>query len=670
MPLKIFRGLDKTGDVRPGEVVTVLLELKNLDAGETAKATSSMLSSAGSIAPLSRGKGLIITDRLENIRRIKQLLAELDTSSPVQRQMRTYTLVHASGAVVADLINKTFGASTAPKKTIWNEAKKSFDTLPPDPEDYVTAVYDDASRTLLLFGPAERIQMAEELIQKFENKGGRAGEVKIFYPKATKAEDLARMIRQAIPGVAAENESGSAAATKARVIVDHASNRLIVAAPIAGQLESIENLINRVERSSGGEDIAGEIPSENVQITKVLRLQVSDPQTAFRVVTNAFARRLPNGETVSSIKANLDPQTKTIVVTGSPGDVQHALGIIDQMENISPANGPQETAFIDFPSVAEMKRVQPLLQQLYVSQVSDGTPGGMANAKFIPDTESKRLIVSGSKEHLKVIQKIAEELRSPTIANQPREFRAVGLKSVKVDQVFKTISDLVDERMSDDLYKDIPKPLLIADARNNRLLITANGEQLKEIEKIINAVDIAPKHSDRQIENVTLQSLSAAQVLTSLNQLMRPLVELRTDPASRPEVIPDATGKGLIISAAPEDLEKIKEMISRIEGTRTDGAERQFKTVKLYNRNPTEVATLAEQLYREQLKGQPEPAGGPVSFVPETKGNRVIVIGSEAEVTKAENIIRQIDPALTRTARFSTRTSGCCPTESSPGPAC
>jgi type II secretory pathway component GspD/PulD (secretin) len=373
------------------------------------------------------------------------------------------------------------------------------------------------------------------------------------------------------------------------------------------------------------------------------------------VVTNAFARRLPNGEMVSSIKANLDPQTKTIVVTGSPGDVQHALGIIDQMENISPANGPQETAFIDFPSVAEMKRVQPLLQQLYVSQVSDGTPGGVANAKFIPDTESKRLIVSGSKEHLKVIQKIAEELRSPAIANQPREFRAVGLKSVKVDQVFKTISDLVDERMSDDLYKDIPKPLLIADARNNRLLITANGEQLKEIEKIINAVDIAPKHSDRQIENVTLQSLSAAQVLTSLNQLMRPLVELRTDPTSRPEVIPDATGKGLIVSATPEDLEKIKEMISRIEGTRTDGAERQFKTVKLYNRNPAEVATLAEQLYREQLKGQPEPAGGPVSFVPETKGNLVIVIGSEAEVTKAENIIRQIDPALTRTAQDETR---------------
>src|SRR6185503_12116511 len=123
-------------------------------------------------------------------------------------------------------INKTFGASTAPKKTIWNESKKSFDTLPPDPEDYITAVYDEASRTLLLFGPSERVGMAEELIHKFEDKeGARGGEVKIFYPRANKAEELARMIRQAIPGVAAENESSAASATKARVIVDNTMNR-------------------------------------------------------------------------------------------------------------------------------------------------------------------------------------------------------------------------------------------------------------------------------------------------------------------------------------------------------------------------------------------------------------------------------------------------------------
>ncbi|MGZ8941113.1 MAG: secretin N-terminal domain-containing protein, partial [Limisphaerales bacterium] len=214
MPLKIFRGLDNTGDVRGGEVVTVVLELKNLDAGETAKAIAPMLSSAGSVAPLSRGKGLILTDRLENIRRVRQLMAEIDTNSPIERVMKTYTLLHASGAVVADLINKTFGAATAPQNKVYNEKKQAYDVLPPEPSTFVTAVFDEASRTLLLFGPGERVALAEDLIQRFEDKeGARGGEVKIFHARATKVEDLARMIRQAIPGVAGENESGAAAAT-------------------------------------------------------------------------------------------------------------------------------------------------------------------------------------------------------------------------------------------------------------------------------------------------------------------------------------------------------------------------------------------------------------------------------------------------------------------------
>jgi len=30
--------------------------------------------------------------------------------------------------------------------------------LPPDPNDYVTAVFDDGSRTVVMFGPADRTQ--------------------------------------------------------------------------------------------------------------------------------------------------------------------------------------------------------------------------------------------------------------------------------------------------------------------------------------------------------------------------------------------------------------------------------------------------------------------------------------------------------------------------------
>lgn len=58
LPLKIFRGTDATADVRPGEVVTVVLPLQHMNAAVTAEAASKMLSKAGSMTALSSGAGL------------------------------------------------------------------------------------------------------------------------------------------------------------------------------------------------------------------------------------------------------------------------------------------------------------------------------------------------------------------------------------------------------------------------------------------------------------------------------------------------------------------------------------------------------------------------------------------------------------------------------------
>ena len=123
MPLKVVRGPDASGDFRPGQIVTVVLKLKHLDAAEVSVAAASLLSNAGSVAPLSRGQGLIITDRLESIYRIQQLIGEIDMASAAEREMKSFTLKHASGAVVSELINKTFGKSRFSTSRFTNNSK-------------------------------------------------------------------------------------------------------------------------------------------------------------------------------------------------------------------------------------------------------------------------------------------------------------------------------------------------------------------------------------------------------------------------------------------------------------------------------------------------------------------------------------------------------------------
>ncbi len=658
MPLKIMRGADTTGDVRPGEIVTVLLEVHNLDAKEFAESVTAMLSSAGSLAPLSKGRGLIVTDRLSNIQRIRYLLAQIDTAANIDRQMKTYTLIHASGAILSDLLNRTFGQSSAPKRTQYNPQTKGLDVLPPDPNDYITAVFDDASRTLVLFGPRERIGLADEMITKFEEKSGGGGDVRIYYPQAIKAEELATMIRQAVPGVSAPNETAAVAATKARLIADTQQNRLIVAAPIPGQLDAIENFIMQVDKGTtktGGTGAGTSIRSTTVQLTKVFRPRSAEVTNVVGILTQALTRHSPSGVAITSASVSYEPNSQSVVVSGSPGDLQVATDIIAQLETGSTQPRPFQTKFIDVGGPAEAKRLQPMLEQLYRNEVSDGLGGQGAHAKILADPDSGQLIVTASEEHLTKIDSLVKALRTERLKPADRPLQILAFQNVRVDNVLKGITDLVNERMSERRFQDVPKPSIVGDSANNRLLVTATTEQFKEIDKVIKLFDVVAEKTKRGMSVVTVQSKPATEIITLVTQLMGQVVDEPVNPQLAPKMFPDPSGKQVIVLATSNELERITTLIRQFDSATATATTRQFRGVDLFSRNSTEFTPLVAQLYQEQTKGQPEPSGGPATLIPETKNNRIMISGSEKEIARVESIIRQLDPEGKKPLKEETR---------------
>ena len=657
MPLRILRGADATGDVRPGEVATVVLDVKNLDSKEIADSITTMLSSAGSLAPLSRGRGLIVTDRLANIQRIRTLLATIDTEATVERQMKTYTLLHASGAIVSDLLNRTFGLATAPKRTTYNPNSKAMEVLPPDPNDYVTAVYDDASRTMVLFGPRERIELAEELINKFEQKDGAGGDVRIYYPVTIKSDELANVIRQAVPGVAAPGETASTAATKARLIADNSQNRLIVAAPIPGQLEQIEQLINRVDKPVHGQAGLGNIPlrSQSVQLTKVFRPRAAEATNLASILTQALTRRGPGGQIVTTASVSHDAGSQSVVVSGSAGDIQIATDIVTQLETGTSQPTPLQTRFIDVGSAAEAKRLEPLLEELYRNEVADGSIGAVAHAKILVQPESGRLIVTANETHLARIEELVKQLRQDRGVSRARRLQIIPLKTARVETALTGIQNLVNDKMNDRAFQDVPKPSLLSDPVNNRLLVTATDEQLAEIQQIVSVLDVAPEKSKREMRVVALRAKPAGEVIPMVTQLLEQTAEGPSNPALAPKLIGDQAGKQIVVLAPAKDLARVEQLIQQFDTTQAAAAPRQFKGVELYSRMAADLLPLVQQLYTEQIRGQPEPAGGAATLIAENKSNRIMVSGSEKEITRVEEIIRQLDPAGKKGAKEETR---------------
>ena len=107
--------------------------------------------------------------------------------------------------------------------------------------------------------------------------------------------------------------------------------------------------------------------------------------------------------------------------------------------------------------------------------------------------------MTASEEHVRRIEDIIRQLKSERARPQERRLQIVTLKHLQVDSALASLTNLVNERMSDKRFEDSPKPLLLSDAANNRLLITATDDQFKEITGVIAALDVGAEKGQREM---------------------------------------------------------------------------------------------------------------------------------------------------------------------------
>ena len=172
---------------------------------------------------------------------------------------------------------------------------------------------------------------------------------------------------------------------------------------------------------------------------------------------------------------------------------------------------------------------------------------------------------------------------------------------------------------------------------NNRLLVTATDEQFKEIEQVVRTLDVGPEKGQREMGVFAVESKSAGDLIALTTQLMAQLGEDQANPQLAPKLIPDASGKQIIVLATPRDLARVTNLLHQLDSASATATARQFKGLELFSRSAAELTPLVQQLYLEQLKGQPDPAGGPATLLPDTKNNRIMVSGSDKEIARVES---------------------------------
>lgn len=205
-----------TGEYFPDadQVITKILKLKYIPAGELDKALRALYSRAGDLKVYEPTNSLIITDYGSNVEKMVNIINELDVPG-FEEKMEVIPIKFAKSKDIADLVNKIINkgesssSSSVPRfrrSGSNDESSKGSVNL-----SYVTS--DDRTNTIIVLGNKAGIGKAKELIKKldFGLTGEEEGGVFVYYVKHNDAEEIAKTLG----GIAEDSVKAQEEAAKA-----------------------------------------------------------------------------------------------------------------------------------------------------------------------------------------------------------------------------------------------------------------------------------------------------------------------------------------------------------------------------------------------------------------------------------------------------------------------
>jgi general secretion pathway protein D len=158
------------------EVVVRVIPLKNITATQLIPVLRPMMPQWSNISAYTPGNVLILLGRAENLKRIAQIIQDVDQASDNSIQM--IPLRHASAMQVAQVLNNLQAASRAAGETA-----------------SVSIAVDDRSNSLLLSGPKSlRLRMRLLIAQLDEPAAAAAGNTEVIYLRYLEAKTFAPLL--------------------------------------------------------------------------------------------------------------------------------------------------------------------------------------------------------------------------------------------------------------------------------------------------------------------------------------------------------------------------------------------------------------------------------------------------------------------------------------------
>ena len=372
--IPVHFGADPKDIADTDELITQVIPIKNIDATKLKNDLQPILPPAqdADVAANDGSNAIVITDASANIRRIVQIIADLDEGETAISDMRIVHLLYAKADAAVKLLETIFkqeagggGGQPQPGQPM---VMGPNGPMPPQgggggpshrSRGALHAAADDRTNTVILTGPVEITKAAENVLKSLDGNPVPASEIRAFPLKYAEAEATSKLIQNIFHPQEQNNEDfpfffprfGSGEQNtkiKVNTAFDERTNTVIVTAP-AEAMKPIEDLIKTLDAAPGGATDIRVYPikfADAYSIAKLINSIFNPPEDTGgrRFPFILFLGEGPNqNKRGVKVNATSDDRTNTVIVTAPPETMKIIDGIIHQVD----ANpGTEDTLFI------------------------------------------------------------------------------------------------------------------------------------------------------------------------------------------------------------------------------------------------------------------------------------------------------------------------------------
>ena len=398
----------------------------------------------------------------------------------------------------------------------------------------------------------------------------------------------------------------------------------------------------------------------NQEMIRVAQLAVPPAEPIVNGAAGADAGGDSFGRVIGNVNIEIIDAFGTVVIQGSPGDVAVVQEMIRQLEELSLANEP----VIELVPMwhADSLRVSQLVQTLY-QQVYQQRRGALT---ILPLVKPNTILMIGREESINAAKELISKLDTPGIPNAG--FRIFPLKHAAAPELGPQITSSFTGRAGFGQGLSL-QVNIVPDARTNALIVQANPRDMVEVESMIRQLDVPGGEITSFMRVFPLRNAIAADLQVVLTNALNSGISttrgtmlslsnldadgniVRSSVAYNVSVVADARNNALIVTAPPETMPLIAQLIEQLD--KLPSTESRIRVFTLVNGDAFALTNLLTNIFAPGAANQvasvrpgfeeSESTLVGIRFQTDVRTNSIVAIGSDGDLAIAEALLIRLD---------------------------